>query len=130
MAEIKKIRTADDVRDILVYNDCVGFGFFKEEDGSFRIARGTLAPDIIDAVYFFVGDCEYDENRQVRFWDLDKEEWRSFIFTNLIRTSVKILDGTEGGWTEIINRCKEEHSDFEEKLIIEPEQRRFVWKKK
>lgn len=126
-----KIRTADDCREWLTYHSVCGFGFFEKKDGSYRIARGTLYPDIINENYLFVGDYEYDEEEQVRFWDLDKREWRSFLMDNLIRTSFKVLYGYESGWSEIANSCASERPDFFDKLILEDYQQiGFKWKKK
>ena len=126
-----RIRKADDCREWLTYHNICGFGFFEEKDGSYRIARGTLQPDIIDSVYTFEGNYTYDENKQVRFWDLDKNEWRSFLFVNLIRTSFKVLSPNETGWNEITNKCIQEVPDFIEKLY--PEDKKFIgfkWKRK
>ena len=125
-----KIRKADDCREWLVYHPIVGFGFF-EKDGSYRIARGTLQPDIINSVYFFAGDYTYDEEKQVRFWDLDRQDWRSFLMDNVIRTSFKVLSETDLGWNEITNKCIEEVPDFLSKL--HPDDYKMIgfrWKKK
>lgn len=125
-----RIRTADDAREWLSFHDIVGFGYF-EVDGSYRIARGTLAPDIIDSVYTFAGDYTYDEKKQLRYWDYDRNEWRSCLFQNLIRTSFKVLNGSESGWSEIANKCIQEVPDFLEKLHPDDKQKiGFRWQKR
>lgn len=63
---------------------------FTKKDGTIREARGTTCPDLLPKVEPKEG--EEDKPKKViklsqnvtRYYDLDKEQWRSFINESLI----------------------------------------------
>jgi len=80
----------EEVVTTLKENDVVNV-YFTKVNGDYREMNCTLKPDRIE---FFDGvagehdDISYDVN-QVRVFDIDIKEWRSFLLTNLIELTVK-----------------------------------------
>ena len=62
----------------------VTFSFFKK-DGTIREAKGTLHPLLIPADKMPKGSEDYTPNYStIPFFDLEKQEWRSFNICNFI----------------------------------------------
>ena len=59
---------------------------FRKVDGSIRDMRATLVPDIIGIETYSIS--KGPEHVQC-VWDVDKEEWRSFRWSNLLETKLE-----------------------------------------
>jgi WYL_2, Sm-like SH3 beta-barrel fold len=75
----------NNVIKILSENDSTLITFYKL-DGTIRDMHATLKSDVISLYY---KDSDNSTNRvypenQIRVFDLDKKEWRSFVLENLI----------------------------------------------
>ena len=65
-------------------NGVVTFSFWKK-DGSIREAKGTTHPLLIPLDKRPHMDLQHEPNYSaIAFFDLDKQEWRSFSITNFI----------------------------------------------
>lgn len=63
---------------------------FKKVDGSLRVIRGSLMPELLPPVVETVESAPKRpvNKTQVIFYDLDKSEWRSFKIENLVSMSL------------------------------------------
>ena len=68
---------------VLLKRGTLGFSF-KKKDGSNRVAKGTLKIACIPSDKRPKGTGKPEKDHIVRYFDLDKKEWRSMIFDNLI----------------------------------------------
>jgi hypothetical protein len=59
------------------------FTFTKVTTGRSRLARGTLNPSLYS--YTFKGGEAPNIPGLLRYWDLDKNTWRSFYLQNVVR---------------------------------------------
>lgn len=63
---------------------------YRKKDGTFRTALGTLAPSLIPVDKLPKGDMAdeaaicYDSAKTIPYFDLDKNEWRSFNVLNFV----------------------------------------------
>jgi hypothetical protein len=65
-------------------------------DGAARDAIGTLYPQYINQVYTFVGGDDAPERPGLfRYWDLRKDDWRSFYIQNVSEweQDFEVIDG-------------------------------------
>lgn len=74
---MKKL-TVDEFKKLISENDETIFTFHKK-DGSIRIAKGTIKPEIIsESGYSFSGTTKKKNENIVSFYDIENEDWRSF----------------------------------------------------
>lgn len=66
-----------------IQNEVVSFQFQKK-DGTIRDARGTTKMEIIPEENHPTGGAKTLSDDVVRFYDMDKGEWRSFRIENFI----------------------------------------------
>lgn len=78
----------EDVVNTLLTNELVNV-YFTKVNGEYREMNCTLHPERLKFFDEAVVDAgSYDAN-QVRVFDVDIKEWRSFLMTNLIELTVK-----------------------------------------
>ena len=89
--------TKSNVVDVLKKNKSVHVTFLKVSTGELRDMNCTLHLDTLNALLaddnrlhgvLFNESIEQDESDQVRVFDLDKNEWRSFVMPNLIEVQI------------------------------------------
>ena len=57
---------------------------FTKVDGTIREARGTLKADIVVPYEKKTERVKPENDNIIRYWDVDKNEWRSFKYENFI----------------------------------------------
>lgn len=80
---------------------------YKKKDGTIREARGTLNEDIIaenDGTPSGNGASHNYSDDVIRYYDLDKNGWRSFLYENFIEFD--------------LHKCIDENLNYNEKKNI------------